>query len=99
MIPRSYPASLLPIGRPSQEPLTPPDSATFEPGGKDLDERRSGPGGVEKVAPGPRFPADRVAPGRGRRMGRYGNDMADSSKVIGIDLGTTNSVVAVMEGG
>ena len=25
--------------------------------------------------------------------------MADSGKVIGIDLGTTNSVVAVMEGG
>jgi molecular chaperone DnaK len=28
-----------------------------------------------------------------------GNRMADSGKVIGIDLGTTNSVVAVMEGG
>ena len=25
--------------------------------------------------------------------------MADSGKIIGIDLGTTNSVVAVMEGG
>jgi molecular chaperone DnaK len=30
---------------------------------------------------------------------RKDNTMADSGKVIGIDLGTTNSVVAVMEGG
>jgi molecular chaperone DnaK len=29
----------------------------------------------------------------------FGGSMADSGKVIGIDLGTTNSVVAVMEGG
>jgi molecular chaperone DnaK len=41
--------------------------------------------------------ATTVFPQCGRRGGNA--KMADSGKVIGIDLGTTNSVVAVMEGG
>jgi molecular chaperone DnaK len=34
-----------------------------------------------------------------RREGEEADAMADSGKIIGIDLGTTNSAVAVMEGG
>ncbi len=44
------------------------------------------------------LPIQGVSPGRrSRRQSHTGEAMAD--KVIGIDLGTTNSVVAVMEGG
>src|SRR5499426_3113843 len=37
--------------------------------------------------------------GQGRRAGRGENGRSAMPKVIGIDLGTTNSVVAVIEGG
>jgi hypothetical protein len=51
-----------------------------------LDARGVGPR-LRRVFPGLR------ASGKGGRV----KAMADSGKIIGIDLGTTNSVVAVME--
>src|SRR5262245_56438493 len=85
-------------------PFRPPDPKTFDTGAGNAVRGMRPKGHASR--PTPRGRLTRSARGRGVRLDAYrpaaggaGSHMPKSGKIIGIDLGTTNSVVAVMEGG